>query len=58
MQLKPIQTKSEHDAALVEIERLWNAEEGTAEGARLELLITQVEAYEEANFPMDRPGEH
>jgi HTH-type transcriptional regulator/antitoxin HigA len=55
MHLKPIKTDADHKAALVEIERLWGAEEGTADGDRLEILITLAEAYEEANFPMDLP---
>ena len=55
MDLKPIKTNADHEAALREIERLWNAAEGTAEGDRLEVLMTLVEAYEEANFPIDLP---
>ncbi len=55
MQLKPIKTDSDHEAALKEIERLWGAEEGTTNGDRLEILITLAEAYEEAHFPMDLP---
>jgi HTH-type transcriptional regulator/antitoxin HigA len=55
MQLKPIKTEADHEAALHEIERLWDAEEGTADADRLEILTTLVEAYEEAHFPMDMP---
>jgi HTH-type transcriptional regulator/antitoxin HigA len=55
MQLKPIKTDADHEAALREIERLWDADEGTADGDRLEILTTLVEAYEEAHFPMDMP---
>ena len=55
MQLKPIKTDADHEAALKEIERLWDAGEGTADGDRLEILTTLVEAYEEAHFPMDMP---
>ncbi|WP_058189809.1 helix-turn-helix domain-containing protein [Terracidiphilus gabretensis] len=55
MDLKPIKTNADHEAALREIERLWNTAEGTAEGDRLEVLMTLVEAYEEANFPIDLP---
>ena len=55
MHLKPIKTDADHEAALKEIERLWDAEEGTADGDRLEILSTLVEAYEEAHFPMDMP---
>lgn len=55
MHLKPIKTESDYDAALREIERLWGAAEGTANGDRLEILATLVEAYEEKNFPIDLP---
>jgi HTH-type transcriptional regulator/antitoxin HigA len=55
MQLKPIKTDADHEAALLEIERLWGAIEGTADGDRLEILITLAEAYEDAHFPMDLP---
>jgi HTH-type transcriptional regulator/antitoxin HigA len=55
MQLKPIKTKADHEAALREIERLWAAEEGTPEGDSLDILITLVDAYEEIHFPIDTP---
>ena len=55
MHLKPIKTDADHEAALKEIESLWDAEEGTPESDRLEILATLVEAYEEARFPMDLP---
>jgi HTH-type transcriptional regulator/antitoxin HigA len=55
MHLKPIKTNADNEAALREIERLWGADEGTAEGDRIEVLTTLVEAYEEAHFPMDMP---
>jgi HTH-type transcriptional regulator/antitoxin HigA len=53
MQLKPIKTNADHEAALHEIEQLWAAEEGTPEGDRLDILTTLVEAFEEVHFPMD-----
>jgi HTH-type transcriptional regulator/antitoxin HigA len=56
MQLESIQTDAGHEAALLEIERLWGALRGTADGDRLEILTTLVVAYEEANFPMDLPS--
>jgi HTH-type transcriptional regulator / antitoxin HigA len=56
MQLRPIKTVNDHKAALLEIERLWAAEEDTPEGDRLDILTMLVEAFEEAHFPMDMPG--
>jgi len=55
MLIKPIKTEADHAEALREIERLWGAEEGTAGGARLDVLTTLVEAYERAHFPIDAP---
>jgi len=55
MTIKPIKTEADHAAALREIERLWGADEGTAQGDRLEVLTTLVEAYEQAHFPIDIP---
>ena len=55
MHLKPIKTDTDHEAALLEIQRLWDVKEGTADGDRLDILITLVEAYEETHFPMDMP---
>jgi HTH-type transcriptional regulator/antitoxin HigA len=40
---------------LQEIERLWDAEEGTADGDRMETLVTLAEAYGIAHFPIDLP---
>jgi HTH-type transcriptional regulator/antitoxin HigA len=55
MQLKPIKTEADYEASLLEIQRLWGAEEGSADGDRLEILATLVESYEENHFPMDLP---
>jgi HTH-type transcriptional regulator / antitoxin HigA len=55
MQIKPIRTEADHRAALCEIERLWGASADTADGDRLEVLTTLVEAFEESHFPMDMP---
>lgn len=55
MRLRPIKTEADHEAALREIERLWEADEGTPDGDCLEILTTLVEAYEEDHFPMDMP---
>ena len=56
MQLQPITTNAGQESALKEIERLWDAEEGTANGDRLGELVALVESYEEAHFPMDIPS--
>jgi len=55
MNVKPIKTHADHEAALKEIERLWGAEEGTPEGDNLDILLTLVDAYEEIHFPIEMP---
>jgi HTH-type transcriptional regulator/antitoxin HigA len=55
MNLKPIRTPQDHEAALKEIESLWGADDGTPEGDRLDILLTLVDAYEETHFSIDMP---
>ena len=55
MEIKPIRNEADHEQALREIERLWDAKEGTPQGDRLDVLTTLVEAYERKNFPIDPP---
>lgn len=47
-----IGSDEEHEAALREIEALWDAKDGTPRGARLEDLVARVEAYEEQRWPV------
>jgi len=54
-EVKPLRSPADHDAALAEIERLWGAESGTAEGDRLDVLATLVDAYESEHYPFDPP---
>lgn len=53
--VKPILTKKDYEAALAEIERLWGAKRGTAEGDRLDVIATLVDAYEAEHFPIAPP---
>jgi HTH-type transcriptional regulator/antitoxin HigA len=55
MDIQPIKTEKDYDAALQLIEELWESEEGTAEGDRLDILITLVDAYELINHPIYPP---
>lgn len=52
MDIRPLRSDEDHAAALEEIERLWGADPDTADGARLEILMMLVDAYEEANHPI------
>jgi len=55
MNIKPIKTKKDYQAALKKIEALMVAKAGTAQGEHLDLLVTLVEAYERKHFPLDLP---
>jgi len=55
MDIQPIKTEKDYDAALQAIEELWDTKEGTPEGDRLEILITLVDAYEQKNHPIYPP---
>lgn len=53
--LKPIHNDADYEAALQEIDRLWDATEGTSEGDTLEILVTLVEAYERGRYELPPP---
>lgn len=49
--ITPIRSATDHQHALIEIERLWGAAVGTAEGDRLDVLMTLADAYEREMWP-------
>ncbi|HEU4585004.1 MAG TPA: helix-turn-helix domain-containing protein [Gemmatimonadaceae bacterium] len=55
MDIKPIKTESDYDAALAEIDNLMDAEPETPDGDRLDVLVTLVEAYEEKHWAISPP---
>jgi HTH-type transcriptional regulator/antitoxin HigA len=55
MEIKPIKSEADNQAALEEIERLFDAAPDTLDGDRLEVLTTLVEAYEEKHYSMPMP---
>ena len=55
MDIKPIKTKRDYEAALRAIEPLMSAKRNTPEGDRLDVLITLIEAYEARHIPLDLP---
>ena len=52
MNIRLITTDTDYEEALAEIERLWNAEPGTPEEARLELVAMLVHNYERSREPL------
>lgn len=55
MDIKPIKTEADYQAAMQEVEHLFGSIPSTAEGDRLEVLTTLIEAYEEKHFPIPAP---
>jgi len=55
MDIHPIRTEADYEAALAEIDRLFDAAPNTSEGDRLEVLATLVEAYEEQHYSIPAP---
>lgn len=55
MDIRPIHTEEDYEAALAEIERLFEAAPHTPEGDRLDILATLVEAYEQQHYSIPAP---
>lgn len=55
MDINPIKTEADYEAALAEIDRLMDAAPDTPEGDRLDVLATLVEAYEARHHVIDLP---
>ena len=55
MDIHPIRTEAEYEAALAEIARLFEATPQTPEGDRLDVLATLVEAYEQQHYSIPTP---
>lgn len=53
MDIQPIRTEADYEAAMARIAELMSAEAGTAEGDELDILATLVEAYEQKRFPIE-----
>jgi len=55
MEINPIKTKMDYEGALRRVEELWDAANGTPESDELDVLVSQIEAYERQNYPVDFP---
>ena len=53
--VRPIRTEADYDAALARVAELMDAREGTPEGEELDVLADLVEVYEDRYFPMGYP---
>jgi HTH-type transcriptional regulator/antitoxin HigA len=53
MDIKPICSEEDYEAALALVELLMTAEYGTPEAMHLDALATLIEAYEAEHYPME-----
>jgi len=56
MNIKPIKTKKDYQAALKRIEELWGSKDNTPKGDEFEVLFTLVESYEDKHYPIPSPN--
>jgi HTH-type transcriptional regulator / antitoxin HigA len=55
IQVRPIRTEEDHDAAVARIAELMGSPPGTLAGDELDVLATLVDAWEAKNHPIDPP---
>ncbi|HYD38250.1 MAG TPA: transcriptional regulator [Allosphingosinicella sp.] len=55
VEVNPIRTEQDYEAALADIEGLMSARPGTPEGDRLDVLATLVQAYEAEHHAIEAP---
>lgn len=53
--IKPIKTDADYDAAMEQLEQLWDAKPGTPEADQLEVLGILIDQYEAQQFPIAAP---
>ncbi|MEH6691544.1 MAG: DUF1508 domain-containing protein [Pseudorhizobium pelagicum] len=56
IEIRPIRSEADYENALQAVKSLWGSALATAEGDRLDVLVTLIDAYENEHFPMDTPG--
>lgn len=54
-ELRPLRTKKDHQAALAEAARLWDAPARSPAADRLDVLLLLIENYERVHFPIPDP---
>jgi HTH-type transcriptional regulator / antitoxin HigA len=55
MELRPVRTKRDYEAALKSAETLWDARVGSKDADRLDVLTLLIRAYESEHFPIADP---
>ncbi|HAI29582.1 MAG: transcriptional regulator [Thalassospira sp.] len=54
--IKPIKTEADYEAAMEQLEELWDAKPGTPEADQLEVLGILIDQYETQQFPIAAPN--
>jgi HTH-type transcriptional regulator / antitoxin HigA len=52
MNFNPINTSEEYKQALINLEKLFDSKKGTKKGNNLEILVLQIEKFEQKHFPI------
>ena len=55
MTLRPIKTRKDYQNALLRLEKIFDAKQGSSEGDELEVLGILIDTYEKNHFPIDFP---
>ena len=55
MKIKPIKKEKDYQAALKEVEKIFDAKPDTEDGDKLDILVTLIEAYEAKKFKIAPP---
>ena len=55
MEIKPIKNESDYRRVLKQIDTLMDAKANTADGDRLDVLVTLADAWEEKHHPIEAP---
>ncbi len=55
MTIRPIHTEAEYQAALAQIESLWDAPDASEAADQIELLSMLIEVYEKQHYPIEAP---
>ncbi len=55
MNVQPIRSEADYDAALSKVERLWGSKAGTPQGDRLDVLLILIHDYESKHHAIDPP---
>ena len=56
MELRPLKTKRDYQAALKEADNLWSARPASKDADRLEVLVLLIQAYESVHYPIPDPN--